>query len=103
MALELLYLRADSKAGSWRQSGGLSQPAWLFRRKANPSSPTTRRPTPFGVGRFVFEDGFERWLLMLWESKLLTNHTDSLFQDHFRLIPQSGVQQLILRETSVGH
>ena len=27
----------DSKAGSWRQSGGLSQPAWLFRRKASPT------------------------------------------------------------------
>ncbi len=28
--------KADSKGGSWRQSGGLSQPPWLFRRKANP-------------------------------------------------------------------
>jgi len=27
---------ADSKAGSWQQSGGLLQPAWLFRRKASP-------------------------------------------------------------------
>ena len=26
----------DSKVGSWRQSGGLSQPAWLFHRKASP-------------------------------------------------------------------
>ena len=28
--------RAGSKAGSWQQSGGLLQPAWLFRRKAIP-------------------------------------------------------------------
>ncbi len=26
----------DSKAGSWQQSSGLLQPAWLFRRKASP-------------------------------------------------------------------
>ena len=31
----------DSKAGSWQQSGGLLQPAWLFRRKASPFWPTT--------------------------------------------------------------
>ena len=33
----------DSKAGSWQQSGGLLQPAWLFRRKASPFWPTTSR------------------------------------------------------------
>ena len=33
----------DSKAGSWQQSGGLLQPAWLFRRKASPFWPTTSK------------------------------------------------------------
>jgi len=27
----------DLKGGSWQQSGGLSQPTWLFRRKASPT------------------------------------------------------------------
>jgi len=26
----------DSKGGSWRHAGGMSQPTWLFRRKASP-------------------------------------------------------------------
>ncbi len=34
-----VIVKVDSKGGSWRQSGGLSQPPWLFRRKANPPSP----------------------------------------------------------------
>ncbi|MBR3292960.1 MAG: hypothetical protein IKI69_00855, partial [Oscillospiraceae bacterium] len=37
------FVKVDSKGGSWRQSGGLSQPPWLFRRKANPPSPTSSR------------------------------------------------------------
>jgi len=32
----------DSKGGSWRQSGGLSQPPWLRRSEANPPSPTKK-------------------------------------------------------------
>lgn len=35
--------KADSKGGSWRQSGGLPQPPWLFCRKANPPSPHQKR------------------------------------------------------------
>ena len=31
--------KMDSKAGSWQQSGGLLQPAWLSRRKASPGPP----------------------------------------------------------------
>ena len=38
----------DSKAGSWRQSSGLSQPAWLFRRKANPFESTNKKATLTG-------------------------------------------------------
>ena len=34
------FARRGSKAGTWRQSGGLSQPAWLFRRKAIPFEST---------------------------------------------------------------
>ena len=108
----------------------------------------TKAPTPSGVGAFVSEDGFERWLLatVLWTvattvaspqrsesvlphhkkptpfgvgflyswivtgqllalfgSKLLPNHFGSLFQHHFRLIPQDGFQKRILRQTAVGH
>jgi len=33
-------LEPDSKGGSWQGAGGTLQPPWLFRRKANPSSPT---------------------------------------------------------------
>ena len=33
--------KMDSKGGSWKQSCGLFQPAWLFRRKASPFWPTT--------------------------------------------------------------
>ena len=33
----------DSKAGTWQQSGGLLQPAWLFRRKASPFWLTTSK------------------------------------------------------------
>ena len=32
--------RADSKGGSWGVSGGHSQPPWLRRSEANPSSST---------------------------------------------------------------
>ena len=35
-----VFTRRGSKAGTWRQSGGLSQPAWLFRRKAIPFEST---------------------------------------------------------------
>jgi hypothetical protein len=56
----------DSKGGSWRQSGGLSQPPWLFRRKANPPSPT-RKTRRLPAARFSafghLEGGFERRLL----------------------------------------
>ena len=47
----------DSKGGSWRQSGGLSQPPWLRRSEVNPSSLTTKQPTPYGVGCFVLRRG----------------------------------------------
>ena len=33
----------DSKAGSWQHAGCMLQPAWLFRRKANPPPPTKRQ------------------------------------------------------------
>ena len=48
--------KVDSKGGSWRQSGGLSQPPWLFRRKANPPSPTrkTRRRLVSRVSAFEY-------------------------------------------------
>ena len=37
----------DSKAGSWQHAGCMLQPAWLFRRKANPP-PSTKRQS---IGR----------------------------------------------------
>ena len=44
----------DSKGGSWQQSGGLLQPAWLFRRKASPWTTTSKvdltNQKPNGVG-----------------------------------------------------
>ncbi len=43
----------DSKGGSWQQSGGLLQPPWLFRRKANPPSPTRNRQVPTEICRFL--------------------------------------------------
>ena len=33
----LWHARRDSKGGSFKQSSGLFEPPWLFRRKANPS------------------------------------------------------------------
>ena len=39
----------DSKGGSWQQSGGLLQPAWLSRRKASPW-PTTSKEHRNGYG-----------------------------------------------------
>ena len=35
----------DSKAGSWQHAGCMLQPAWLFRRKANPPPPTKEEST----------------------------------------------------------
>ena len=32
-----VFVKVDSKGGSWQVSGGHLQPPWLFRRKANPS------------------------------------------------------------------
>ena len=51
----------DSKGGSWQQSGGLLQPPWLFRRKANPPSPTSKKTSE--SLSFCFFCGFERRLL----------------------------------------
>ena len=32
----MVFRLMDSKGGSWRHAGGMSQPPWLFRRKASP-------------------------------------------------------------------
>ena len=44
------FIKMDSKAGSWQQSGGLLQPAWLFRRKASPFWPTTSKNVRWKYG-----------------------------------------------------
>jgi len=48
--------KVDSKAGAWKQSGGLFQPAWLRRSEANPYIFDI---VPV-VGRAMREGGFER-------------------------------------------
>ena len=40
---QILVGAVDSKAGSWQHAGCMLQPAWLFRRKANPPPPTKRQ------------------------------------------------------------
>ena len=40
-----VFARRGSKVGTWRQSGGLSQPAWLFRRKAIPFESNKEQPS----------------------------------------------------------
>lgn len=35
----VFLVEMDSKGGSWQYACGMLQPPWLFRRKANPSSP----------------------------------------------------------------
>ncbi|MBE7005726.1 MAG: hypothetical protein E7424_01070 [Ruminococcaceae bacterium] len=54
--------KVDSKGGTWRQSGGLSQPPWLFRRKANPPPYAKQRNRlwRFFVWYGYLEGGFER-------------------------------------------
>ena len=37
--MDVFYF-VDLKGGSWQGAGGALQPPWLFRRKANPPSPT---------------------------------------------------------------
>ena len=37
-------LLLDLKGGTWRQSGGLSQQPWLFRRKASPTGGAKKPP-----------------------------------------------------------
>ncbi len=36
--LAWIFVKWDSKGGTWQQSGGLLQPPWLFRRKGIPLS-----------------------------------------------------------------
>ena len=42
---QILVGAVDSKAGSWQHAGCMLQPAWLFRRKANPPSPAKEEST----------------------------------------------------------
>ncbi len=49
----------DSKGGSWKQSGGLLQPPWLFRRKASPFGVAKKRTT-LPLGGVVFCRGHSR-------------------------------------------
>ena len=49
----VFLLFVDSKGGSWQQSGGLLQPPWLFRRKANPPSRTKNRQVSTEICRFL--------------------------------------------------
>ena len=50
--LDNFFVFQDLKAGSWRYAGDIPQPARLFRRKANPPSPT--RNELMKVGSFFF-------------------------------------------------
>ena len=51
--LGILYLRTDSKGGSWQVSGGHLQPPWLRRSEANPSFPTRNRRSSTEDWRFL--------------------------------------------------
>ena len=46
------YPRWDSKGGSWRHAGGMTQPPWLFRRKRIPPAPPKRKDTQKRVFSF---------------------------------------------------
>jgi len=51
----LVFLRCagrDSKAGAWQCAGGTLQPAWLFRRKANPSCSASSSQASYRLRRF---------------------------------------------------
>ncbi len=51
----------DSKAGSWQHAGCMLQPAWLFRRKANPPPPTKGEPGFTGaLGKIIFFFGHQK-------------------------------------------
>jgi len=47
----MVFLLLDSKGGSWRHAGGMSQPPWLFRRKASPAVSTKKSLEIFTISR----------------------------------------------------
>ena len=54
----MVFRRRDLKGGSWQYAGGILQPPWLFRRKANPDISVYNWP-PLG-GLFLFGMVFRR-------------------------------------------